>query len=90
VTSATSNSPSRAARAAFDSGRVERSVAGERAQIVIRFADLIEAASGQIALADSRSMGGTLAWVGGGLWVAPTRCATSPGMPPTSWSGKRK
>ncbi len=59
-----------AARAAFDSGIWSEKSPQERAQIVIRFADLIEANSGRIALADSRSMGGTPAWVGGGLWVA--------------------
>ncbi len=59
-----------AARAAFDSGVWSDMSPPQRAQIVIRFADLIEAASGQITLADSRSMGGTPAWVGGGLWVA--------------------
>ena len=59
-----------AARDAFDSGIWSDMAPRERSQIVIRFADLIEAHSGQIALADSRSMGGTPAWVGGGLWVA--------------------
>ena len=59
-----------AARAAFDSGVWSEMPPQERAQIVIRFADLIEAATGQIALADSRSMGGTPSWIGGGLWVA--------------------
>lgn len=59
-----------AARAAFDSGVWSEKSPQERAQIVIRFADLVEAASGQIAVADSRSMGGTPSWVGGGLWVA--------------------
>ncbi len=59
-----------AARAAFDSGVWSGMSPQERAQILIRFADLIEAASGQIAIADSRSMGGTPAWVGGGLWVS--------------------
>ncbi|MBP9593182.1 MAG: aldehyde dehydrogenase family protein [Steroidobacteraceae bacterium] len=60
----------RAARAAFDSGVWREKSPQERSQIVIRFADLIEAQSGQIALGDSRSMGATPAWVGGGLWVA--------------------
>ena len=59
-----------AARAAFDSGVWSDMSPQQRSQTVIRFADLIEAHSGQIALADSRSMGGTPAWVGGGLWVA--------------------
>jgi len=60
----------RAAREAFDSGVWSELPPAERAKIVIRFADLVEAHSGQIALADSRSMGGTVSWVGGGLWVA--------------------
>ncbi len=59
-----------AARAAFDSGVWSGRTPQQRAQAVIRLADLIEASSGRIALADSRSMGGTPAWVGGGLWVA--------------------
>ncbi|HOL36483.1 MAG TPA: aldehyde dehydrogenase family protein [Rubrivivax sp.] len=59
-----------AARAAFDSGVWSEKSPSERAQIIIRFADLVEAASGQITMADSRSMGGTPSWVGGGLWVA--------------------
>ncbi|MBV6423948.1 MAG: NAD/NADP-dependent betaine aldehyde dehydrogenase [Steroidobacteraceae bacterium] len=60
----------RAARAAFDGGAWSALAPAERARILIRWADLIEAHSGRIALADSRSMGGTPAWVGGGLWVA--------------------
>jgi acyl-CoA reductase-like NAD-dependent aldehyde dehydrogenase/alcohol dehydrogenase class IV len=60
----------RAARAAFDSGVWSEMSPQQRAQIVIRFADLIEANSGQITVGDSRSMGGTASWVGGGLWVA--------------------
>lgn len=60
----------RAARRAFDSGVWSGLSPAERARAVIRFADLVEAHSGQIAMADSRSMGGTPAWVGGGLWVA--------------------
>jgi acyl-CoA reductase-like NAD-dependent aldehyde dehydrogenase/alcohol dehydrogenase class IV len=59
-----------AARAAFDSGIWSGMAPQERSQIVIRLADLIEAHSGQITLNDSRSMGGTPSWVGGGLWVA--------------------
>jgi len=59
-----------AARVAFDAGVWSDKSPQERSQIVIRFADLIEANAGTIALADSRSMGGTPAWVGGGLWVA--------------------
>ena len=59
-----------AARRAFDSGVWSDLSPAERARIVIRFADLVEASSGRIALADSRSMGGTPSWVGGGLWVA--------------------
>lgn len=59
-----------AARAAFDSGIWSEMAPQERSRIVLRFADLIEANSGQIALGDSRSMGGTPSWVGGGLWVA--------------------
>jgi len=60
----------RAARAAFDSGVWSGLSPAERAKTVIRFADLIEAHSGQISLADSHSMGATPSWVGGGLWVA--------------------
>lgn len=59
-----------AARAAFNCGAWSGLSPAERSRIMIRFADLIEAHSGQIAMADSRSMGGTPAWVGGGLWVA--------------------
>ncbi|MBP7012720.1 MAG: aldehyde dehydrogenase family protein [Steroidobacteraceae bacterium] len=60
----------RAARGAFDSGVWSGLSPAARARIIICFADLVEANSGRIALADSRSMGATPAWVGGGLWVA--------------------
>ena len=60
----------KAARRAFDSGIWSAKSPQERADIVIRFADLIEANSGAMAVADSRSNGSPVAWVGGGLWVA--------------------
>jgi len=59
-----------AARAAFDSGVWSDMAPALRAQAVIRLADLVEAHSGEIAVADSRSNGGPVSWVGGGLWVA--------------------
>lgn len=60
----------RAARNAFDSGVWSGLKPGDRADIMFQFADLVEANSGAIALADSRSNGSPLAWVAGGLWVA--------------------
>jgi aldehyde dehydrogenase (NAD+) len=60
----------KAARRAFDSGVWSGKSPQERADIVIRFADLIEANSGAMAVADSRSNGGIVTWIGGGLWVA--------------------
>jgi aldehyde dehydrogenase (NAD+) len=59
-----------AAREAFESGVWSGMTPQARAQVLIRFADLVESQSGRIAMADSRSNGGTVAWVGGGLWVA--------------------
>ena len=60
----------KAARRAFDSGVWSDKSSQERADIVIRFADLIEANAGAMAVADSRSNGGIVTWIGGGLWVA--------------------
>jgi len=59
-----------AARAAFDSGVWNQRSPHERAEILIQFADLIEANTGRIAMADARSNGATLSYVGGGLWAA--------------------
>ena len=59
-----------AARKAFDGGVWSDKSPQERADILIRFADLIEANSGAMAMADSRSNGSTVTWIGGGLWVA--------------------
>lgn len=59
-----------AARAAFDSGVWSARSPNERAQVLIQFADLIEANTGRIAMADARSNGATLSYVGGGLWAA--------------------
>lgn len=60
----------RAARAAFDAGVWSDLEPGARADIMFHFADLVEANSGAIAMADSRSNGSPLAWVAGGLWVS--------------------
>jgi aldehyde dehydrogenase (NAD+) len=60
----------RAARAAFDSGVWSDLSPGERADVMFHFADLVEANSGSIAFADSRSNGSPLAWAAGGLWVS--------------------
>ena len=60
----------RAAREAFESGVWSGLTPQQRAEIMIGFADLVEAHTGQIAMADSRSNGGTVSWIGGGLWAA--------------------
>lgn len=60
----------KAARRAFDSGVWSGLSPSDRADIMFQFADLIEMNSGRIGMADSQSMGNTIAGTAGGMWVA--------------------
>jgi len=59
-----------AARRAFDSGVWSGLSPAERADILFQFADLLEANTGRIGMADSQSMGNTLGGTAGAVWVA--------------------